>query len=215
MSSPYFLPPVAGVGTAFATTPGSPTPIVIGGRGPFGGRGSGSGHNHHHKKMSTTHICCIVLFVLLLVGLLVMLLWPYKTYKRCPASGSAIYVDDALRVGAANGKVHELESAEEAMKVLEGKSKALLMVHATWCGHCRSMMPALEECAKTSPVPVYRIEAGKAQALMSKYDIKGFPTLFGVSGGSGSGSAGGAGSAPKRYSGARTAAALLDFCKGL
>jgi thiol-disulfide isomerase/thioredoxin len=73
-------------------------------------------------------------------------------------------------------KVIEIQTAQEATEFL--KEGGLLMVYAQWCGHCKNMMPALEEASNAPGTRIARFEAGKEPKFMAEQAIRGFPTLL-------------------------------------
>lgn len=79
--------------------------------------------------------------------------------------------------------VTEVTSPEVSSSVLvgDGSTKVVLM-YATWCEHCRVMMPAFNAAAEsTRQIRWLKVEqANAAPILKSRTDIRGFPTIFGV-----------------------------------
>ena len=73
-------------------------------------------------------------------------------------------------------KVVEIQNAQEAIEFL--KEGGLLMVYAQWCGHCKNMMPALEEASNAPGTRIARFEGGKEPKFMAEQGIRGFPTLL-------------------------------------
>lgn len=61
------------------------------------------------------------------------------------------------------------------------KSPVLLMLHASWCGHCRKFMPSYggvaEELAKDGVV-VARADASQHRVLAQRFELTGFPSFF-------------------------------------
>jgi len=91
---------------------------------------------------------------------------------------------------------------------LEGKS-ALVMFKASWCGHCKSMLPAFNEVGALyngpdSSVLVAYVECTAEADLCSKHGVSGYPTLkvFDATTGMESG---------KDFQGGRDAAALKSY----
>jgi thiol-disulfide isomerase/thioredoxin len=79
--------------------------------------------------------------------------------------------------------VTEVTSPEVSSSVLagDGTTKVVLM-YATWCEHCRIMMPAFNAAAEsTRQIRWLKVEqANAAPILKTRTDIRGFPTIFGV-----------------------------------
>jgi thioredoxin-like negative regulator of GroEL len=70
----------------------------------------------------------------------------------------------------------------EAVNALaaNGKTKVVL-VHAPWCGHCRNMMDDYVAAATADrSVEWYRIDSSVSQTVSRRQDLKGFPTIYGV-----------------------------------
>ena len=79
--------------------------------------------------------------------------------------------------------VTEVTSPEVSSSVLNGDgSVKVVLMHATWCEHCRIMMPAFNSAAEsTRQIRWLKIEqANAAPILKTRTDIRGFPTIFGV-----------------------------------
>lgn len=63
----------------------------------------------------------------------------------------------------------------------------VVMFHAPWCSHCKTMMPFYHEAAKLlkenesfktdKPVAFAKVDATLEKNLTARFDIKGFPTL--------------------------------------
>lgn len=82
-----------------------------------------------------------------------------------------------VSVGPTN--VLELQNGDEADGFLS-QGPGILMVYATWCGHCKNMMPAFDQASTQTGVKFARIEGHKAPQFMQKHGIRGFPTLLTV-----------------------------------
>jgi len=79
--------------------------------------------------------------------------------------------------------VTEVTSPEVSASVLVGDgSVKVVLMHATWCEHCRIMMPAYNAAAEsTRQIRWLKIEqTNAAPILKTRTDIRGFPTIFGV-----------------------------------
>jgi thiol-disulfide isomerase/thioredoxin len=79
--------------------------------------------------------------------------------------------------------VTTITSPEIATSILnnDGTTKIVLL-HATWCEHCRVMMPAFNSAAEsTRQIRWLKVEQTYAAPILkSRSDIRGFPTIFGV-----------------------------------
>lgn len=79
--------------------------------------------------------------------------------------------------------VTDVTSPEVAATVLSGDgTPKVVLMHATWCEHCRIMMPAYNAAAEaTRQVRWLKVEQASAKPILSsRSDIRGFPTIFGV-----------------------------------
>ena len=86
-----------------------------------------------------------------------------------------------------------------------GKSKVVL-VYATWCGHCRNMMKAYHAAASLErSVEWYRIEAASSPSVSRRNDLKGFPTIYAVS----------PDGTLSQHNGSRDTSTLINFAKSI
>jgi len=82
----------------------------------------------------------------------------------------------------------------------------LVLFHAPWCGHCRSLMPEFQRAAE-----VFKEDAGVELAAMDAtafkvpkgFDVPGYPSLYFVP----------AGSPPLRYDGGRFAEQIVEYVR--
>lgn len=56
------------------------------------------------------------------------------------------------------------------------------ILHFFRCGHCKQFAPEYEKIAKTlkendPPIPVAKVDATKASALGSRFEVSGYPTI--------------------------------------
>ena len=103
--------------------------------------------------------------------------------------------------------VEDANTDASALKAISasGRSKVIL-VHAPWCGHCRNMMAAFVQAASIEKsVDWIRVDGNTAPALVSRSDLHGFPTIYGVD----------ANGAISQHSGARDVASLVNFAKNI
>lgn len=57
----------------------------------------------------------------------------------------------------------------------------VVLVHAPWCGHCKTMMGAFIQAASMEPsVSWIRADGNISPSLVRRDDLKGFPTIYGV-----------------------------------
>ena len=55
-----------------------------------------------------------------------------------------------------------------------------LVVYAPWCGHSRELLPKLERVARElgDKLPLAKVDGTEAEALATRLDVKGYPTVF-------------------------------------
>jgi thioredoxin-like negative regulator of GroEL len=101
--------------------------------------------------------------------------------------------------------VQDVENDSEAIEAISASGKPkVILVHAPWCGHCRNMMGAFIQAASThNSVDWIRADGNIAQSLVRREDLRGFPTIYGVS----------ADGTVTQHVGARDAEALIAFAK--
>jgi thiol-disulfide isomerase/thioredoxin len=87
-------------------------------------------------------------------------------------------------------------------------SKSVIICKADWCGHCKKAAPEFSKLLSASPITlkdgskatVKILDADKDKSEISKYNVKGFPTVLVVDGGQ-----------TTEYPGERTATGIIDF----
>ncbi|XP_062143972.1 probable protein disulfide-isomerase A6 [Alnus glutinosa] len=83
---------------------------------------------------------------------------------------------------------------------------ALVEFYAPWCGHCKKLAPEYEKLGtsfkKAKSTMIGKVDCDSHKDLCSKYGVSGYPTIQWFPKGS---------LEPKKYEGARTAEALVEF----
>ena len=97
------------------------------------------------------------------------------------------------------------DSEAVGLFVANGKSKVIL-VHAPWCGHCRTMMGSfVAAAAQEKSVEWFRVDANVSKGVVGRPDLRGFPTIYGVNS---SGSV-------VQHNGSRDASSIIAFARSL
>jgi len=83
----------------------------------------------------------------------------------------------------------------------EMSDATVLIFYAPWCGHCKSSKAEFEKAVEQSQGKVMMIDATKDEnkPLVTKMNIKGFPTILHTNG--------------TKYTGSRTADDIVEFAK--
>jgi len=79
--------------------------------------------------------------------------------------------------------VTDVTSQEVSSAVLSGDGTTkIVLLYATWCEHCRIMMPAYNAAAEsTRQIRWLKVEQTNAGPILkARSDIRGFPTIFGI-----------------------------------
>ncbi|XP_024963293.1 protein disulfide-isomerase like 2-1-like [Cynara cardunculus var. scolymus] len=83
---------------------------------------------------------------------------------------------------------------------------ALVEFYAPWCGHCKKLAPEYEKLGasfkKSKSVLIGKVDCDEHKGVCSKYGVSGYPTIQWFPKGS---------LEPKKYEGARTAIALIEY----
>ena len=61
---------------------------------------------------------------------------------------------------------------------LRAHPHAVVLFHASWCGHCRQMLPAYEKAAARLQLPLAAMECDHAEDVVQQYGLRGYPTVL-------------------------------------
>ncbi|KAG3120012.1 putative protein disulfide-isomerase [Phytophthora idaei] len=111
-----------------------------------------------------------------------------------------------VRVAKAPSHVAALTEADFDAEVIHSKKHAIVEFYAPWCGHCKQLAPTYEEVGAIfegeDNVLIAKVDATANSELASRYNVKGYPTLFYFSPGS---------DEPEDYSNGRDKASFVEF----
>jgi thiol-disulfide isomerase/thioredoxin len=101
---------------------------------------------------------------------------PAPTQQYIPAAPTQAPMQVPSKPVSGPNKVVNLTSAQEVKDFLN--VGGLVMVFAEWCGHCKNMMPALEEASNMPSTRIGKFDGTKDQKFMQEQAIRGFPTIL-------------------------------------
>lgn len=73
-----------------------------------------------------------------------------------------------------------INSNKEFDQAIASKKPVLVDFHAEWCGPCKMIAPQVEKIAANYPeqLDVIKVDADEFQETMTKYAVRGIPTLM-------------------------------------
>lgn len=76
-------------------------------------------------------------------------------------------------------KVNEIITEQFNQEVEQVKGKVLIDFFAPWCAPCKMLAPVVEQIAQNhADIKVVKINADNSQELMTRFGIRGIPTLL-------------------------------------
>ncbi|WP_448563485.1 thioredoxin [Thalassotalea ganghwensis] len=76
-------------------------------------------------------------------------------------------------------KVNSISQDDFEQQVIAHSGKVLVDFYAPWCGPCKMIAPIVEKIANDhSDIKVVKVDSDQATDLMTKYGIRGIPTLL-------------------------------------
>lgn len=93
-----------------------------------------------------------------------------------------------------------------------GATKSVVICKAEWCGHCKKAAPEFNKLLAASPLTlkdgskatVKILDADQDKAEISKYPVRGYPTVLIVNGGQ-----------TTEYPGERTSSGIMNFLNSM
>ena len=93
-----------------------------------------------------------------------------------------------------------------------GSGKSVVICKAEWCGHCKKAAPEFNKLLSASPLTlkdgskatVKILDADQDKTEISKYPVRGYPTVLIVNGGQ-----------TTEYPGERTSAGIMNFLNSM
>lgn len=76
-------------------------------------------------------------------------------------------------------KVADYQTSPNQWKYL-GDKPCIVDFYATWCGHCRTLLPILDQLAEEyqDKIYIYKVNVDNERPLSRAFKIKSLPTLF-------------------------------------
>jgi thiol-disulfide isomerase/thioredoxin len=131
-----------------------------------------------------------------------------KTIQSTGTTGFSSLTDQ--EIGFIKLNSDDVESIMNKIKE-DGNNKitSFIWFYADWCGFCTRLIPAMEEVGRglkdyRNKVNLYLVDADNKPAIMSTFNVRGFPTLNVYHGQPG---------VPTVYSGDRSASDMINFLK--
>ena len=87
---------------------------------------------------------------------------------------------------------------------LQQHPNAVVLFHASWCSHCKQLLPTYREvAAQSATLPMAAMECDNHDEVVQRYNLRGYPTILKFRGGQ----------QVAEYTGNRTPNDLTQFCR--
>ena len=61
---------------------------------------------------------------------------------------------------------------------LQEHPHAIVLFHASWCSHCKKLLPTYKQVAASLSRPMGTMECDNAEDVIKQYNLRGFPTII-------------------------------------
>jgi len=88
-----------------------------------------------------------------------------------------IYLLLSIAIGFCSSEVISL-TTHSFQDFIDNNDYVLAEFYAPWCGHCKALAPEYEKASSETHVPFVKVDCTENEELCSKYEVKGYPTLY-------------------------------------
>jgi len=94
----------------------------------------------------------------------------------------ALLIAWSVLTTAIGASVVDLDARSFEANVAGSAETWLVEFFAPWCGHCKKLEPTYEKVAREAPAGIHvaKVDGIKNYALMSRFPVRGFPSIFAV-----------------------------------
>jgi thiol-disulfide isomerase/thioredoxin len=115
----------------------------------------------------------IVYYVFKKISYIVLLIVFYLLMRNTSGFGKGMKQEESKLTEKEQDSEPKIKISEEDIK-----DDTVLIFHATWCGYCKDAMSKFKDAVTRAKGKVILVDADKNQDLVTKYGIKGFPTII-------------------------------------